>query len=135
MYNFETMCLQLPKIWCLPRVGEARASSLSKIVEEDVSSVLLHLHLILILIFRRSVINNSGSPDQCSHIIQKQKDPSKAHQIKLDVIVMALKWLEIDMDIDEVPLHYLFWHILFMLIYFCICLSLHLNPCYVYSFT
>ncbi|XP_075509016.1 enhanced ethylene response protein 5 [Primulina tabacum] len=36
------------------------------------------------------------------YIIQKQKDPNKAHQIKLDVIVKALKWLEIDMDLDEV---------------------------------
>lgn len=36
------------------------------------------------------------------YIIQKQKDPSKAHQVKMDVVVKALKWLEIDMDIDEV---------------------------------
>ncbi|KAE9448768.1 hypothetical protein C3L33_19327, partial [Rhododendron williamsianum] len=35
------------------------------------------------------------------YIIQKQKDPSKAHQIKLEVIVKALKWLEMDMDVDE----------------------------------
>ncbi|PIA64361.1 hypothetical protein AQUCO_00100085v1 [Aquilegia coerulea] len=36
------------------------------------------------------------------YIIQKQKDPSKAHQVKLDVIVKALRWLEMDMDVDEV---------------------------------
>ncbi|CAL5081310.1 unnamed protein product [Urochloa decumbens] len=36
------------------------------------------------------------------HIIQRQKEPAKAHQIKLDVVVKALKWLEIDMDVDEV---------------------------------
>ncbi|CAN4084776.1 unnamed protein product [Withania somnifera] len=36
------------------------------------------------------------------YIIQKQKDQNKAHQIKLDLIVRALKWLEIDMDVDEV---------------------------------
>ncbi|CAI0405797.1 unnamed protein product [Linum tenue] len=36
------------------------------------------------------------------YIIQKQKDPSKAHQVKLEVIVKALKWLEIEMDLDEV---------------------------------
>ncbi|XP_015889185.2 enhanced ethylene response protein 5 [Ziziphus jujuba] len=36
------------------------------------------------------------------YIIQKQKDPSKAHQLKLEVIVKALKWLEMDMDVDEV---------------------------------
>ncbi|OVA08449.1 Proteasome component (PCI) domain [Macleaya cordata] len=36
------------------------------------------------------------------YIIQKQRDPSKAHQVKLDVIVKALKWLEIEMDVDEV---------------------------------
>ncbi|XAR53431.1 hypothetical protein NMG60_11021978 [Bertholletia excelsa] len=35
------------------------------------------------------------------YIIQKQKDPSKAHQVKLEVILKALKWLEIDMDVDE----------------------------------
>jgi hypothetical protein len=37
-----------------------------------------------------------------SHIIQRQKEPAKAHQIKLDVVVKALKWLEIDVDMDEV---------------------------------
>lgn len=36
------------------------------------------------------------------HLIQKQKDSSKAHQIKMNDIVKALKWLEIDMDLDEV---------------------------------
>ncbi|KAG6662059.1 enhanced ethylene response protein 5 [Carya illinoinensis] len=36
------------------------------------------------------------------YIIQKQKDPNKAHQVKLEVIVKALKWLEMDMDVDEV---------------------------------
>ncbi|XVE70596.1 hypothetical protein DITRI_Ditri10aG0084000 [Diplodiscus trichospermus] len=35
------------------------------------------------------------------YFIQKQKDPSKAHQLKLEVIVKALKWLEMDMDLDE----------------------------------
>ncbi|KAE8658178.1 hypothetical protein F3Y22_tig00116974pilonHSYRG00099 [Hibiscus syriacus] len=35
------------------------------------------------------------------YFIQKLKDPSKAHQLKLEVIVKALKWLEIDMDLDE----------------------------------
>lgn len=38
----------------------------------------------------------------CRHLIQKQKDISKAHQIKMNDIVKALKWLEIDMDLDEV---------------------------------
>lgn len=38
----------------------------------------------------------------CSYIIQKQRDPSKAHQLKLEVIVKALKWLEMDIDVDEV---------------------------------
>lgn len=37
-----------------------------------------------------------------SYIIQKLKEPSKAHQLKLEVIIKALKWLEIDMDLDEV---------------------------------
>lgn len=36
------------------------------------------------------------------YFIQKEKDPSKAHQIKLEVIVKALKWLEMEMDLDEV---------------------------------
>lgn len=40
----------------------------------------------------------------CSYFIQKLKDPSKAHQVKLEVIVRALKWLEMDMDVDEVIL-------------------------------
>lgn len=41
------------------------------------------------------------------YIIQKQKDPAKAHQVKLEVIVKALKWLEMDMDVDEVFTYYL----------------------------
>ncbi|XP_052199595.1 enhanced ethylene response protein 5 isoform X1 [Diospyros lotus] len=36
------------------------------------------------------------------YFIQRQKDPAKAHQVKLEVIVKALKWLEMDMDVDEV---------------------------------
>uniref|UniRef100_A0A0D6QYU4 PCI domain-containing protein n=1 Tax=Araucaria cunninghamii TaxID=56994 RepID=A0A0D6QYU4_ARACU len=36
------------------------------------------------------------------YIMQKQKDPTKAHQVKMDIIVKALKWLEIDMDVEEV---------------------------------
>ncbi|RZC68295.1 hypothetical protein C5167_031554 [Papaver somniferum] len=36
------------------------------------------------------------------YIIQKQRDPSRAHQVKLDVVVKALKCLEIEMDVDEV---------------------------------
>ncbi|PON50453.1 PCI/PINT associated module [Parasponia andersonii] len=36
------------------------------------------------------------------YIIQKQKDPNKAHQLKLEIIVKALKWFEMDMDLDEV---------------------------------
>ncbi|KAI3915190.1 hypothetical protein MKX01_035449 [Papaver californicum] len=36
------------------------------------------------------------------YIIQKQQDPSRAHQVKLDVIVKALKCLDIEMDVDEV---------------------------------
>ncbi|XP_050216472.1 enhanced ethylene response protein 5 [Mercurialis annua] len=36
------------------------------------------------------------------HFIQKIKDPSKAHQMKLEVIIKAFKWLEMDMDLDEV---------------------------------
>ncbi|XP_024399951.1 enhanced ethylene response protein 5 [Physcomitrium patens] len=36
------------------------------------------------------------------HIIQKQKDPGRAHQVKMDCVLKALKWLNIEMDIDEV---------------------------------
>lgn len=57
----------------------------------------------------------------CSYIIQKQKDPSKAHQIKLEVIIRALKWLEIDMDSDEV---YFFLH-LFLYVYINICINVY----------
>ncbi|KAG4194780.1 hypothetical protein ERO13_A06G072200v2 [Gossypium hirsutum] len=38
------------------------------------------------------------------YFIQKQKDPGKAHQLKLEVIVKSLKWLEMDMDLDEASL-------------------------------
>ncbi|XP_074278909.1 enhanced ethylene response protein 5-like [Silene latifolia] len=36
------------------------------------------------------------------YFIQKLRDPGRAHQIKLDVIVKALRWLQIEMDVDEV---------------------------------
>eukprot|EP00252_Welwitschia_mirabilis_P013204 TRINITY_DN29129_c0_g1_i1.p1 TRINITY_DN29129_c0_g1~~TRINITY_DN29129_c0_g1_i1.p1 ORF type:complete len:417 (-),score=82.48 TRINITY_DN29129_c0_g1_i1:84-1334(-) len=36
------------------------------------------------------------------YIIQKQKDPSKAHQLKMDIIMKALRWLEVDTDVEEV---------------------------------
>ncbi|XP_010468175.1 PREDICTED: enhanced ethylene response protein 5-like [Camelina sativa] len=36
------------------------------------------------------------------YIIQKQSDPARAHQLKLEVIAKALRWLEMDMDLDEV---------------------------------
>uniref|UniRef100_A0A453KRU5 PCI domain-containing protein n=1 Tax=Aegilops tauschii subsp. strangulata TaxID=200361 RepID=A0A453KRU5_AEGTS len=36
------------------------------------------------------------------HIIQREKEPSKAHQIKLEVLVKTLQWLGITMDVDEV---------------------------------
>ncbi|RRT74387.1 hypothetical protein B296_00025857 [Ensete ventricosum] len=45
-----------------------------------------------------------GKEANKSYVLQKQKDPSKAHQVKLENIVKALKWLEMDMDIDEVLL-------------------------------
>lgn len=36
------------------------------------------------------------------HLIQKARNPAKGHQLKMESIVKALKWLEIDMDVDEV---------------------------------
>ncbi|CAA6656575.1 unnamed protein product [Spirodela intermedia] len=36
------------------------------------------------------------------YMLQRLKDPSKAHQVKMEVVVKALKWLEMDVDIDEV---------------------------------
>ncbi|CAN0901352.1 Enhanced ethylene response protein 5 [Linum grandiflorum] len=66
----------VPQIRCLSCPREARTSSLSKITKEDTTPR--------------------------SYIIQKQKDQSKGHQLKLEVIVKALKWLEIALDIDEV---------------------------------
>lgn len=38
----------------------------------------------------------------CRYIIQKLKDPGRAHQVKMDSVLKALRWLNIDMDIDEV---------------------------------
>lgn len=37
-----------------------------------------------------------------SYTIQKLSDPARAHQLKLEVIAKALRWLEMDMDLDEV---------------------------------
>ncbi|CAN8270930.1 unnamed protein product [Cochlearia groenlandica] len=36
------------------------------------------------------------------YIIQKMSDPARAHQLKLEVIAKAVRWLEMDMDLDEV---------------------------------
>ncbi|XP_078447783.1 proteasome family protein isoform X2 [Wolffia australiana] len=36
------------------------------------------------------------------YMLQKLKDPAKAHQVKMEVVVKASRWLEMDMDIDEV---------------------------------
>ncbi|KAL0715119.1 hypothetical protein Bca4012_064441 [Brassica carinata] len=36
------------------------------------------------------------------YIIHKLSDPARAHQLKPEVIAKALRWLEIDMDLDEV---------------------------------
>ncbi|KAK6941397.1 hypothetical protein RJ641_026774 [Dillenia turbinata] len=66
------------KIRCLPCPREAGASSLPTNSKKN--------HFML----------------PCNFMIQKQKDPSKAHQIKLEVILKALKWLDMDMDVDEV---------------------------------
>ncbi|KAG6496608.1 enhanced ethylene response protein 5-like [Zingiber officinale] len=35
------------------------------------------------------------------YVLQKQKDPSKAHQLKIETAVKALNWLGMDMDMDE----------------------------------
>ena len=51
------------------------------------------------------------------YIIQKQKDASRAHQIKLELIVKALKWLEVDMDVDEVIAFNLFLPFLSLQVY------------------
>lgn len=50
-----------------------------------------------------------------SYIIQKEKDWRKAHQIKLESIVKALKWLETDMDLDEVTfsLYYFYNYLIY----------------------
>ncbi|KAK6120354.1 hypothetical protein DH2020_045911 [Rehmannia glutinosa] len=61
---------------------------------EDRSGVYLVLEKLELQVYQRLV--------KKIYVMQKQKDPNKAHQIKLDVIVKALKWLEMDMDVDEV---------------------------------
>ncbi|THU60096.1 hypothetical protein C4D60_Mb07t09030 [Musa balbisiana] len=58
------------------------------------SGVYLVLEKLELLVYQRLI--------KKIYVLQKQKDPSKAHQVKLENIVKALKWLELDMDIDEV---------------------------------
>lgn len=36
------------------------------------------------------------------HLVQKQGDPARAHQLRMDAIVRALTWLGVQMDVDEV---------------------------------
>jgi hypothetical protein len=36
------------------------------------------------------------------YINQKLSDPARAHQLKLEGIAKALRWLDMDMDLDEV---------------------------------
>lgn len=92
---------QIPKIRCVPCPRETRASSVSKIAKENVSSVYSTEYGFKFIVSAFNLLSSTVLLC-CSYIIQKQKDPSKAHQMKLEVIIRALKWLEIDMDLDEV---------------------------------
>ncbi|GFP98545.1 pci domain-containing protein 2 [Phtheirospermum japonicum] len=74
--------------------GDLRLLRHSLQEHEDRSGVYLVLEKLELQVYQRLV--------KKIYIMQKQKDPNKAHQIKLDVIVKALKWLEMDMDVDEV---------------------------------
>lgn len=115
--------LKVLEIRCISCARETRAPSLSKIVQKNVSAIshgYIHILVLGIFLFILVLDNVFDAKNLqvgckvgeylfisiaywlCSHLIQKQKDPSKAHQMKLDVIVKALKWLEMDMDIDEV---------------------------------
>lgn len=92
---------QVLKVRCLSCPREARASGIPKTGKENVSFNVAWLY-ILFHGKNKFVKLLCISCWSGSYIIQKQKDPAKAHQVKLEVIVKALKWLEMDMDVDEV---------------------------------
>ncbi|KAH9801338.1 Enhanced ethylene response protein 5 [Citrus sinensis] len=84
---------------CNPR-SEANIRSVSAVL-----IVVLSQYSNIVQALRRGdlrLLRHALEEHEDHYIIQKQKDPSKAHQMKLDVIVKALKWLEMDMDVDEV---------------------------------
>ncbi|GAB4853803.1 Enhanced ethylene response protein 5 [Ancistrocladus abbreviatus] len=79
------------------RRGDLRLLRCALLEHEDQflrSGVYLVLEKLELQVYRRLI--------KKIYIIQKNKDPSKAHLVKLEIIVRALKWLEIDMDVDEV---------------------------------
>lgn len=103
VYQFIVLIFfdQVLKVWCVSCLGKAGAPSLPETHEENVSKIIvsqainpskIQITISFITLFY-----------QCfSYIIQKQSDPARAHQLKLEVIAKALRWLEMDMDLDEV---------------------------------
>lgn len=105
---------QVLKVWCLSCPREARAPSLPEISKENVSSKSSNMKWLYPNESLHKIFTFVSWWRACSYFIQKQKDPSKAHQLKLEVIVKALKWLEMDMDVDEVYALCLFLSLLFL---------------------
>eukprot|EP00271_Cylindrocystis_brebissonii_P021880 TRINITY_DN8136_c0_g1_i3.p1 TRINITY_DN8136_c0_g1~~TRINITY_DN8136_c0_g1_i3.p1 ORF type:complete len:263 (-),score=63.09 TRINITY_DN8136_c0_g1_i3:596-1384(-) len=79
------------------RRGDVRMLRAALTTNEDMflrAGVYLVLEKLELQVFRRLL--------KKMHLLQKRTDPGKAHQLRMEAIVRALKWLDIDMDLDEV---------------------------------
>eukprot|EP00897_Mesotaenium_endlicherianum_P006031 jgi/Mesen1/5456/ME000273S04703 len=79
------------------RTGDVRLLRHSLLAHEDQflrAGVYLVLEKLELQVYRRLF--------KKMHLIQKKEDPSKAHQLRMSSIVRALKWLDVDMDTEEV---------------------------------
>ncbi|KAF3539826.1 hypothetical protein F2Q69_00020797 [Brassica cretica] len=48
-------------------------------------------------------LGKAGAPSLPETHEENLSDPARGHQLKLEVIAKALRWLEIDMDLDVMP--------------------------------
>ncbi|XP_077212517.1 enhanced ethylene response protein 5-like [Tasmannia lanceolata] len=101
----------LPKMWLLEKYNLVEYSDVVKALKRGDLRLLRHalqehedqfLRSGVYLVLEKLELQVYQRLVKKIYIIQKQRDPSKAHQVKLEVIVKALKWLEMDKDVDEV---------------------------------
>ncbi|KAG2281850.1 hypothetical protein Bca52824_053070 [Brassica carinata] len=55
------------------------------------------------LVLEVRCLGKAGAPSLPETHEENLSDPARGHQLKLEVIAKALRWLEIDMDLDVMP--------------------------------